>query len=112
MTDVDLQELRVMPKLVLGIGALLIVAGAIWHGITVMAVERFWRDLPGRPSGPMSFRSALQPSTYLLIRGPATRLTRSCRSGAAGRIPMSASRYHWCSLEPIRGDGALQERPA
>lgn len=62
MTVVNSQALGLMPKLVLGLGAVLIVAGVLWHGITAEAVDRLWRDLVERPSGPMSFRFVLQPT--------------------------------------------------
>lgn len=61
MTDADPQKLGLLAKLVLGFAIVLIVAGAVWHGITIRTVERFWHDLIERPDGPMRFRFVLQP---------------------------------------------------
>jgi hypothetical protein len=51
-----------MPTLVVGLAILLIVAGVVWYGITVVVVERIWRQMLERSSGPLSFRFILQPS--------------------------------------------------
>lgn len=61
MTDADPQKLGLLARLVLGFAIILIVAGAVWHGITIRTVERFWHDLIERPDGPMRFRFVLQP---------------------------------------------------
>jgi len=55
-------ELGLMAKLVVAFAGLLIIAGVLWHGVTVENFERIWRDLTERPSGPMAFRFILQPS--------------------------------------------------
>jgi hypothetical protein len=39
----------------------LIVAGVVWHGVTLATFERIWQNLVERPSEPMSFRFILQP---------------------------------------------------
>jgi hypothetical protein len=62
MTDTSARELGVLAKLVIAIAALLIMAGIVWHGVTVDNFQRAWRDLTDRPSGPMAFRFILQPS--------------------------------------------------
>ena len=61
MTGSNSQELGWLPKLIIAAAVLLIIAGIFWHGITTEALQRFWRDLVERPSGPMAFRFILQP---------------------------------------------------
>jgi hypothetical protein len=92
MTDVYLRELGAIPKLGLGIGAVLILAGAIWHGVTVGAVERLWRDLLGRPSGPMSFRFVLQPSMAAIAA-----IREGRKDARTGRAP-----YFWTIVDNPR----------
>lgn len=55
-------ELGRLAKLVLALAALLIVAGVLWHGITLETLQRIWRNVIDRPNGPLSFRFILQPS--------------------------------------------------
>jgi hypothetical protein len=61
MSDAASQELGVLAKLVILLAIVLIVAGVLWHGVTVEAFQRFWHDLVERPDGPMRFRFVLQP---------------------------------------------------
>jgi uncharacterized membrane protein YjgN (DUF898 family) len=55
------QELGVLAKLVIVLAIVLIVAGAVWHGVSGDAFRRFWHDLVERPDEPMRFRFILQP---------------------------------------------------
>jgi hypothetical protein len=82
MTDAKPQKLGWMPKLVLVLGALLIVAGVLWHGITAAAFDRFWHDLAGRPNGPMAFRFILQPSMAAIAA-----IHDGVKDARAGRAP-------------------------
>jgi hypothetical protein len=50
-----------MPKLVIGLAILLMVADVLWYGVRGEEFERLWRQLLDRPSGPMAFRFILQP---------------------------------------------------
>ena len=61
MGNANSQELGLLAKLVIVLAIVLIVAGALWHGVTVQAFQRFWHDLVERPDGPMRFRFVLQP---------------------------------------------------
>jgi hypothetical protein len=61
MTDANPQELSILAKLVIVFSIVLIVAGVVWHGVTVATFQRFWHDLIERPDGPMRFRFFLQP---------------------------------------------------
>ncbi len=60
------QELGFMSKLVIVLAILLIAAGVLWHGVTLDAWHRFWRDLLERPDRPMRFRFILQPSMAVI----------------------------------------------
>ena len=40
---------------------MLIVAGVVWHGVSIATFERIWHDLVERPDAPMRFRFILQP---------------------------------------------------
>jgi hypothetical protein len=61
MSKVEPQELGVLAKLVIGLGVVMVVAGAVWHGVTFASFQRFWHDLVDRPEGEMRFRFILQP---------------------------------------------------
>ena len=67
MADADQQELGFLPKLVIGLGILLIAAAvviaavAIWYGMMLAVIERVWSSMFERSSGPLSFRFILQP---------------------------------------------------
>jgi hypothetical protein len=50
-----------MPKLVIGLAILLMVADVLWYGVRGEEFERLWHQLLDRPSGPMAFRFILQP---------------------------------------------------
>jgi hypothetical protein len=82
MTDAKPQKLGLMDKLVLVLGALLIAAGVLWQGVTVEALNRFWRDLVTQLSGPMSFRFILQPSM-----APIATIRDGVKDARAGRAP-------------------------
>jgi hypothetical protein len=61
MSDANSPVLGLLPKTVIAFAIVLIAAGALWHGVTLEALHRFWDDLVERPSGPMAFRFILQP---------------------------------------------------
>lgn len=82
MTDANRQRLGFMPTLVLGLAILLIVAGVLWHGITVVVVERIWRQMLERSSGPLSFRFILQPSVAAIVA-----IHDGIKDARAGRSP-------------------------
>jgi hypothetical protein len=62
MTGASSQDLGLLARLALALAILLIVAGVVWHGVTLETLERLWRNLVERPTGPMNFRFVLQPS--------------------------------------------------
>jgi hypothetical protein len=62
MADSNTQDLGLFAKLVIAVAASLMVAGVLWHGVTLENFQRMWSNLTDRPSGPMAFRFILQPS--------------------------------------------------
>jgi len=100
MTDTDARELGVLAKLVIAIAALLIIAGIMWHGVTVENFQRAWRDLTDRPSGPMAFRFILQPSMAAI-----TAIRDGLRDARTERSP-----YLWTILrDPHKRVARLRE---
>jgi Tfp pilus assembly protein PilO len=61
MYDHEPVKLKLLPKLVFALLIILIVVGAVWHGVTVDAIDRLWHDLVERPDSTMRFRFILQP---------------------------------------------------
>jgi uncharacterized membrane protein YjgN (DUF898 family) len=67
VSDATPQELGLLAKLVIVLAIVLIVAGVVWHGVTVATLQRFWHDLVERPDEPMRFRFVLQPLMAALV---------------------------------------------
>lgn len=61
MVELEAQKFRLLARLVIVCTILLVIAGVVWHGISIGVLQRIWRDLVERPGGPMSFRFVLQP---------------------------------------------------
>lgn len=61
MTDAHLQDLGLLPLLVIVAAVSLIVGGIILHGVTLETCHRIWHSMFDRPSGPLAFRFILQP---------------------------------------------------
>ena len=100
MSDANPQQLRLFPKLVLGLAALLLVAGVLWYGITMEIVFRILRNLINRPSEPMRFRFILQPAMAVIVA-----IHDGIKDAKAGRSP-----YFWTMLsKPEKRDGRLRE---
>jgi hypothetical protein len=66
MTGTNSQQLGLLAKLVIALGATLILAGILWHGVTLENLQRIWSQLIQRPSRPMAFRFILQPSMAVI----------------------------------------------
>ena len=67
MAGAPQHELRVLAKLVLVLAVLLLIAGVLWHGVTIENLQRIWRNVIDRPSGTLSFRFVLQPSIAVIF---------------------------------------------
>ena len=61
MTDDEPQKLSLLAKLVVAFILVLIVAGVVWHGVTIPTFVRIWHQLIDRADAPMRFRFILQP---------------------------------------------------
>jgi hypothetical protein len=81
-TDTDEPTMGVLARVVVALGALLVVAGIVWHGITVGTFARIWHDMIERPTEPMAFRFILQPLMAIIA---AFRDGR--RDARTGRLP-------------------------
>ena len=46
---------------VLALAVILVLLGSYWYGFSLDVGRRFWNDIFGRMSGPMTFRFFLQP---------------------------------------------------
>ena len=84
MRDASPQELGLLPKLVIAVGVVLLVAGILWHGVTWAIIERIWRSLFERSSGPLSFRFILQPSMAAIAA--ILRILKNVRTGRAAKF--------------------------
>ncbi len=94
------QELGLLARLVIASAAVLIVAGVLWHGVTLGTFARIWHDLIERPSGPMSFRCILQPAMAAVAA-----IHDGLKDARAGRSP-----YFWTVLrKPQERVGRLRE---
>lgn len=87
-TSTHPHELGILAKLVVLIGVLLIIAGIVWHGITIKTLERIWHDLADRPSAPMAFRFILQPMMAAVVA-----IAHGLKDARTGRSP-----YFWTVL--------------
>jgi drug/metabolite transporter (DMT)-like permease len=100
MTDSDPQDLGLLAKLVIAVGLLLIVAGILWHGITVAVLQRLWSNIAERPDKPMAFRFILQP-----LMAATAAILHGLRDARAGRPP-----YFWTMVRnPQERMGLLRE---
>jgi hypothetical protein len=61
MADATQPPLSRLARLIVAALIVLVIAGAVWHGVTIANVKRIWYQELARPSGPMKFRFVLQP---------------------------------------------------
>lgn len=100
MTDTQAPEFGLLAKAVIAAAAVLMVAGIIWHGVTIDNFQRMWSDLTDRPSGPMAFRFVLQPSMAAIAA-----IRDGLRDARTERSP-----YLWTILrQPQERVGRLRE---
>ena len=79
MTGAEPQKLSLLAKLVVAFILVMIVAGVVWHGVSIETFKRIWYQLIDRADAPMRFRFILQP----LMAAIAAIL--DCLKGRAGR---------------------------
>ena len=70
MTDAEPQRLSLLAKLIIALILALIVAGIVWHGVSIPTFRRIWHQLIDRADAPMRFRFILQPlmAAFIAIR--------------------------------------------
>ena len=100
MSDADKQQLGFMPMLVVGLAIVLIVAGVVWYGITLVVLERVWRQMLERSNGPLSFRFILQPSVAAIVA-----IRDGFKDARAGRSPF----FQTIIRQPRERIGRLRE---
>jgi hypothetical protein len=66
----------------------LIVAGVVWHGVSIATFERIWHDLVAREDAPMRFRFILQP-----LMAAIAAILGGLKDARTGRSP-----YFWTML--------------
>jgi hypothetical protein len=88
MTDAEPQKLSLLAKLVLGFILVMIVAGIVWHGVSIPTFKRIWHDLVERPDAPMRFRFILQPLMVAIVA-----FRHGLQDARTGRSP-----YFWTML--------------
>ena len=92
MSDTDTQKLSLLAKLVVAFILVMIVAGVVWHGVSVPTFQRIWHDLVARPDAPMRFRFILQPLMVAILA-----IRHGLDDARAGRSP-----YFWTMLSNPR----------
>jgi hypothetical protein len=70
MTDAEAPKLSLLAKLIVALILALVVAGVVWHGVSIPTFRRIWHQLIDRADAPMRFRFILQPlmAAFLAIR--------------------------------------------
>jgi hypothetical protein len=82
MPDDEPRKLSLLARLVALSIVVLIVAGILWHGVTVATFERIWHQLIERADAPMRFRFVLQPLMAAVVA-----LRDGLRDARTGRSP-------------------------
>ena len=88
MTDAEPQKLSLLAKLIIALILGLIVAGVVWHGVSIPTFRRIWHDLVERPDAPMRFRFILQPLMAAIVA-----FRHGLQDARTGRSP-----YFWTML--------------
>ena len=81
MTDAEPRKLSLLAKLVVAFILVLIVAGVVWHGVSIATFERIWHDLVAREDAPMRFRFILQPVRAAIATILPASLPLACPAG-------------------------------
>jgi len=88
MTDAEPQKLSLLAKLIIALILALIVAGVVWHGVSIPTFRRIWHNLSARPNAPMWFRFILQPLMAVIVA-----IRHGLNDARAGHSP-----YFWTML--------------
>jgi hypothetical protein len=94
------QKLSLLATLVVAAMIALVVAGIVWHGVTIATFERIWFQLLARPSEPMRFRFILQPLMAAIFA-----IRDGLKDARTGRRP-----YFWTMIgDPSRRIQRLEQ---
>ena len=92
MTDAGPQKLGLLAKLVVAFILVMIVAGIVWHGVSIEVFKRIWHQLIERTDAPMRFRFILQP-----LMAAIAAILDGLKDARTGRSP-----YFWTLLRNPR----------
>jgi hypothetical protein len=92
MSDAEPQNLSLLAKLVVAFILVMIVAGIVWHGVSIEVFKRIWHDLIERTDAPMRFRFILQPLMAMIAA-----ILDGLKDARTGRSP-----YFWTMLRNPR----------
>ena len=67
MPNDEPQKLSLLARLVVASIIALIVAGIVWHGVSIPIFQRIWHDLVARTDARMRFRFILQPLMVAIV---------------------------------------------
>ena len=93
-------ELGLLAKAVLAAAVAMVIAGVVWHGVSIENAIRIWRNLTGRPSGALSFRFILQPSIAAAVA-----INEGLKDARLGRSPF----FRAVLTEPLERVPRLRE---
>jgi hypothetical protein len=82
------QKLSLLERLVVASILALIVAGIVWHGVSILILKRIWHDLVERPDAPMRFRFIRQPLMAAIVA-----IRDGLKDARTGRSP-----YFWTMM--------------
>jgi hypothetical protein len=88
MSDAEPQKLSLLARLVAAAIVVLIVAGIVWHGVSIETFKRIWHQLIERADAPMRFRFILQP-----LMAAIAAILAGLKDARSGRSP-----YFWTML--------------
>jgi hypothetical protein len=88
MTDEEPPKLSLLAKLVVAFILALVVAGVVWHGVSIPTIKRVWYQLIERADAPMRFRFILQPLMAAIVA-----IREGLKEAQTGRSP-----FFWTML--------------
>jgi hypothetical protein len=88
MTDEGPPKLSLLAKLVVAFILALVVAGVVWHGVSIPTIKRVWYQLIERADAPMRFRFILQPLMAAIVA-----IREGLKEAQTGRSP-----FFWTML--------------
>src|SRR5215472_5773361 len=92
MTDAPSRNQIIQARAAVALLAALVAFGAVWYGISFEDLDRLWKDILGRPGGPMTFRFILQPAMAAIAA-----LRDGVKDARLGRRP-----YFWGIVHGFR----------